>query len=138
MQDQGDGTYRCEKCNLSSQTFNWRLILKFAMADPTDNQWVNCFQDQGEQILGISAEDLGVMFQNDRQSYDKVFTKATFKRYNCRLRCKADFYNDDQRVQHTLTSATQLDYKDYCKKMIKDLEAAGMALPSEINREKYM
>ena len=108
------------------------------MADPTDNQWVNCFQEQGEQILGISAEDLGVLFQNDRQAYDKVFTKATFKRFNCRLRCKADFYNDDQRVQHTLTSATQLDYNDYCKKMIKDLEAAGVALPSEINREKYM
>ena len=109
------------------------------MADPTDNQWVNCFQEQGEQILGIGAEDLGVLFQLlTGQSYDKVFTKATFKRFNCRLRRKADFYNDDQRVQHTLTSATQLDYKEYCKKMIKDLEAAGMALPSEINREKYM
>ena len=108
------------------------------MADPTDNQWVNCFQEQAEQILNISSEELGAMYSNDRSSYDKAFTRATFKRFNCRFRCKADFYNDDQRVRHSLVTATPLDFKEYCKKMIKDLEEANVALPSEINREKYM
>ena len=32
--------------------FFFRLITKMAVADATDNQWVNCFQEQGEAILG--------------------------------------------------------------------------------------
>ena len=123
---------------MSSQTFNWRLILRFASADPTDNEWINCFQEHAEQILGIGSEELGPMFENDRTSYDKYFSRATFKRFNMRLRAKSDFYNDDQRVRHTLVAATPIDYKEYCKKMIQDLEAAGVPLPSDIKREKFM
>lgn len=36
VQDQGDGTYRCEKCSSSSPSFNWRMIINMAMADATD------------------------------------------------------------------------------------------------------
>ena len=43
VQDQGDGTYRCEKCNTAQPSFNWRMIMRASMADCTDNQWVNMF-----------------------------------------------------------------------------------------------
>jgi len=138
VQDQNDGTYRCEKCNITSPTFNWRLILSMAMADCTDNQWVSCFQEQGESILGTNSEELGAMFLNDRLAYDKVFTAATFQRFTMRLRAKADTYNDDQRIKHTLFSAVPINYKDYNKKMIKDLEEAGIDLPSGVQKEKYL
>merc|ERR1712223_2228798 len=39
VQDQGNGTYRCEKCNVDMDSFKWRLILSFSIADATDNQW---------------------------------------------------------------------------------------------------
>ena len=138
VQDQGDGTYRCEKCNITAPTFNWRLILSIAMADCTDNQWVSSFQDQGEAILGINSEELGAMSLNDRAAYDKVFTAATFQRLNMRLRAKADFYNDEQKVRHTLVSSTAVNYNEYNKKMIQDLEEAGIPLPSGVLREKYL
>ena len=39
--------------NLSKQFLLFsRLITKMAVADATDNQWVNCFQEQGEALLG--------------------------------------------------------------------------------------
>merc|ERR1712088_86891 len=47
--DQGNGTFRCEKCNIQMEDFNWRLILSMCMADSTDNQWMNCFQERAEQ-----------------------------------------------------------------------------------------
>jgi len=138
VQDQGDGTYRCEKCNITAPTFNWRMILSIAMADCTDNQWVPSFQDQGEAILGINSEELGAMSLNDRAAYDKIFTAATFQRLNMRLRAKADFYNDEQKVRHTLVSSTAINYNEYNKKMIQDLEEAGIPLPSGVLREKYL
>jgi len=138
VQDQNDGTYRCEKCNINAPTFNWRMIMSMSMADCTDNNWVNCFQELGENILGINSEELGAMFLNDRQAYDKVFTKATFQRFTMRLRAKADNYNDEQRIKHTAFSATPLDYKEYNKRMIKDLEEAGIPIPSGVQKERYL
>ena len=138
VQDQNDGTYRCEKCNQSSPLFNWRLILNMSTADCTDNQWVNCFQEQAEQILGISSEELGSLYVNDTPAYDKIFARSTFTRFNMRLRCKMDFYNDDQRVRHSLVSATPINYNEHIKKMIQDLEEAGIPLPEGVQKSKYM
>ena len=42
--DQGDGTYRCEKCGVNKPQFNWRAILQINMADCSDNLWATCFQ----------------------------------------------------------------------------------------------
>ena len=36
------------------------------MADHSDNVWVTCFQDTGEQLLGVSGNELGEL-------RDKVF-----------------------------------------------------------------
>ena len=35
------------------------IDLQANLADHTDNQWATCFQDSAEQLLGISAKDLG-------------------------------------------------------------------------------
>jgi hypothetical protein len=39
----------------------------------TENQWAQCFQEQGEQILGVNAQDLGDWFISDKENYDRVF-----------------------------------------------------------------
>ena len=71
--DQNNGLYRCEKCNVENDSFAWRLILSFSIADMTGNQWVTCFQEQGEQILGVSAQELGALQTDDMDQYNKVF-----------------------------------------------------------------
>ena len=65
--------FRCEKCNLELDNYNWRLILSLNLVDMTDNQWVQCFQEQGEDILGVKAQELGDWFISDKEAYDKVF-----------------------------------------------------------------
>ena len=73
VHDQNNGLFRCEKCNLELDNFNWRLILSVNVVDMTDNQWVQCFQEQGEDMLGIKAQDLGDLLTSDKEAYDKVF-----------------------------------------------------------------
>lgn len=57
--DQGNGMYRCEKCQQEYPKFKWRMILSVNLSDHTGNQWVTCFQESAECILGVSAEELG-------------------------------------------------------------------------------
>ena len=42
--ENGDGTYRCEKCAKDKSDFKWRIMLQMNMADSTDNTWASCFQ----------------------------------------------------------------------------------------------
>ncbi len=86
VQDQGNGMYRCEKCNVETESFQWRLILSLSVSDATDNQWVNSFQEQGESILGTSSMELGALQETDKAAYDRVFAAATFKKFNFRMR----------------------------------------------------
>jgi len=137
VQDQGNGTYRCEKCNMDMDSFNWRIILSFSIADATDNQWVQCFHDQAEAILKISAQELGTMQQSDPEGYNRVFQEATFKKFNFRLRAKADTYNDETRVKHAVISAENVIFESYNKMMIKELIDNGIELPMGVSESKY-
>ena len=44
VMEQGDGTYRCEKCMKNKEDFKWRIMLQLNMADCSDNNWASCFQ----------------------------------------------------------------------------------------------
>ena len=46
------------------------MILNVRLADATaGNLWATCFQEEAEQLLGMSAEELGEMFTNDTPTY---------------------------------------------------------------------
>jgi hypothetical protein len=136
--DQNNGRYRCEKCNMEMEDFQWRLILSLCIADPTDNQWVNCFQEQAEQILGFTSQELGQMSQQDPDQYTKVFQNATLKPFNFRLSCKSDNYNDEQRVRHTVRAVFALDFAEQNKRKIQELENEGIELPAGVTKSNYM
>ncbi|KAJ8312756.1 hypothetical protein KUTeg_010129 [Tegillarca granosa] len=55
--DQGNGMFRCEKCNKEFPNFKYRMILSANLADFSDNQWVTCFQESAEiQVRKILDE----------------------------------------------------------------------------------
>ena len=117
--------------------YNWRLILSFSIADATDNQWVNCFQEQGEAILQRTSQELGMMQQNDPEGYSKVLQEATFQKFNFRLRAKADNYNDEQRVRHTIMAVEKVNVESYNRMMIKELRENGVEIPDSVDESKY-
>ena len=135
--DQNNGRYRCERCNVENADFNWRLILSFCMADETDNQWVTCFQEHAENILGYSSQELGVMKDQNPEQFGRVFQEATLKPFNFRLSCKPENYNDEQRVRHTIRSVFPINYEEQNKRKIRELEAAGIELPAGVPKSKY-
>eukprot|EP00088_Acartia_fossae_P046737 TRINITY_DN5054_c0_g2_i1.p1 TRINITY_DN5054_c0_g2~~TRINITY_DN5054_c0_g2_i1.p1 ORF type:complete len:620 (+),score=202.71 TRINITY_DN5054_c0_g2_i1:71-1930(+) len=138
VQENGDGTFRCEKCSMNLNNFKWRLMLSINMGDYSDGVWATCFQETAEKLLGRSSEEVGNLSEQDEGDYNKVFTDASFKTYSFRMRAKADEYNDEKRVKHTIIAVDNVDYAAMNKMMIKELESAGQTLPNGINRDKYM
>lgn len=66
--DQNDGSYRCEKCGKDFDKFKWRMILQLNIADHTDAQWITCFQESSEMVLGMPADNIGEYKQSVKLS----------------------------------------------------------------------
>ncbi|XP_024133632.1 replication protein A 70 kDa DNA-binding subunit [Oryzias melastigma] len=119
--DQHNGTYRCEKCDKEFPNFQHRLILSANIADHTDNQWVTCFQDSAEAILGQNAAYLGQLQDSNEAAFDDIFQQANFKTYIFRNRVKEEMYNDETKIKATVMDLKPIDHKDYIKKLIVNI-----------------
>ncbi|KAF8786558.1 replication protein A 70 kDa DNA-binding subunit-like [Argiope bruennichi] len=120
--DMNNGIYRCEKCNREYSEFKWRLLLSVSVADFTENQWVTCFQEAAEGILGVSAQELGMCKETDEERYNEILTDANFKSYVFKLRTKMETFNEESRLKTTVVSATPIDHVTYVRKIISDIK----------------
>jgi len=136
--ENGDGTYRCEKCAKDKSDFKWRIMLQMNLADSTDNTWASCFQDTAEKILNVTSADLGRYLETDEEQYNAIFLEATFKTFSFKMRVKADTWNDETRLKHTVVSVDEIMWADHCKKLINEIESMGGNLPEKISRGAYV
>lgn len=119
--DQGNGMFRCEKCSKEFPNFKWRMILSANIADFSDNQWVTCFQESAELILGKSADELGDMKENNEAAFDQVFQDAMFKSYIFRLRAKVETYNDESRLKTVCVNASPIDWQEQSQRLTEEI-----------------
>ncbi|XP_076637806.1 replication protein A 70 [Colletes latitarsis] len=128
--DQANDMYRCEKCDKEYPNFRYRLLLSLNLADWSDNQWVTMFNDEAEKILGITAQELGELQENDNDTYLEKFGDTTFKSFVFKLRVKAEIFNDENKLKATCTNLSPIDYKAYNThliSLIQDLTGIGKA-----------
>lgn len=99
LQDETGTSWRCEKCDKSHPRPQYRYILSLNVADYTGKIWVNCFDEVGRQILGISADDLTEMKDDfdQRSSFDEVIQNAAFRTWNFTCKARLDTYKEDAR-----------------------------------------
>jgi len=125
--DMNNGMYRCEKCNESYDSFKWRLMASCCLADCTGDTWTSVFQDMGEKILGMSAQELGELRQSDDAKFQSVVSAAAFREFTVKLRAKTEVYNDESRVKTTIYTAAPVDHVDYNKRLLKEIKAMKSA-----------
>ncbi|XP_041808036.1 replication protein A 70 kDa DNA-binding subunit-like [Chelmon rostratus] len=119
--DQQNGLYRCEKCNREFPNFKYRLLLSANLADFGDNQWVTCFQETAEVLLGHSAETLGYLRDTDEAAFDEVFQKANFTTHIFKNRVKLETYNDESRVKVTVMEVQPVDHREYSRRLLSNI-----------------
>ncbi|KAG8180228.1 hypothetical protein JTE90_016216, partial [Oedothorax gibbosus] len=119
--DMNNGLYRCEKCNREYSEFKWRLLLSLSVADNTENQWVTCFQEAAEAILGVTAQELGSHKETDENRYNEVLAEANFKSYVFKLRTKLETFNEESRLKTTVVTVSPID-SSYTRKLVTDIK----------------
>lgn len=119
--DQQNGLYRCEKCDSEFPNFKYRMILSVNIADFHENQWVTCFQESAETILGQSAAYLGELKEKNEQAFDEIFHNANFRTFTFRIRVKLETYNDESRIKANVTDVKPVDYREYGRRLIMNI-----------------
>lgn len=95
--DQGDGTWRCEKCDIVHARPQYRYIMSVNVNDHTGQLWLSCFDDVGRIIMGMSADELMELKENDEDRFPAIFEAANCTKLNFRCRAKMDMYGENQR-----------------------------------------
>lgn len=119
--DQQNGLYRCEKCDREFPSFKYRMILSVNIADFQENQWVTCFQESAEAILGQSSAYLGELKEKNEQAFEEIFQNANFRSFIFRIRVKLETYNDESRIKATVMDVKPVDYREYGKRLITSI-----------------
>jgi replication factor A1 len=95
--DQGDGTWRCEKCDVAHPRPEYRYIMSVNVNDHTGQLWLSCFDDVGRIVMGMTADEAMELKENDETALSAVFDKANCSKLNFRVRAKMDMYGENQR-----------------------------------------
>ncbi|XP_043289884.1 replication protein A 70 kDa DNA-binding subunit isoform X2 [Venturia canescens] len=120
--DQANGMYRCEKCDREFPNFKYRLLINLNVADWSGSFWATAFNDEAEKILGMSAEDIGILKENDSDTLDDVYTKPLFMPSFFKCRGKKEIYNDEVKVRSVINAAGPVDYKLYLNHLMDEIK----------------
>lgn len=93
--EEGDKWY-CAKHEQAFDKPNWRYILSLTVADHTGQKYMNCFNNEGEMILGKPADQLKEIEAEDPSALEAIFSEANCRMYNFRVRAKLESYQDKE------------------------------------------
>ncbi|XP_055386595.1 replication protein A 70 kDa DNA-binding subunit-like [Condylostylus longicornis] len=121
--DEGNGHFRCEKCNALFPNFKYRLLLNINIGDWTSTRWVSCFNETAEKIVGKTAQEIGEYLELNPEDVENVFSEAHFKYFSFKLRSKLETYGDTQRTKINVINVSPICYKEYNNYLIKNLQS---------------
>ncbi|XP_070990876.1 replication protein A 70 kDa DNA-binding subunit-like [Oncorhynchus clarkii lewisi] len=121
VKEQPNGLYHCEKCDKQFPNYKYCVMLSANIADFSDNQWVTCFHETAEGILGHNAETLGQLKDTDEAAFDEVFQKVNFTTHIFRNRVKLETYNDESRVKAMVMEVKPVDHREYSRRLISNI-----------------
>ncbi|PWA85357.1 Nucleic acid-binding, OB-fold [Artemisia annua] len=108
----GDGKWRCDRCDQDVDECDYRYILQFQIQDHTGTTWVTAFEEGGEAIMGVAAKDLYCMKyeEQDDERFTEIIRNVLITKYNFKLKVKEETFNDDPRVKITVTKAEKINF----------------------------
>jgi len=120
--DENNGTYRCEKCNKTHNSYKWAYMVSAEISDTTGSQWITVFRNEAEALLGVPADEFGKHKLNQSESIiDDIVRKAMNHERIFKLRCKAEQYNDERKIKFTCVSVNEIDWPSQARRLIDEI-----------------
>ncbi|KAL3497983.1 hypothetical protein ACH5RR_040715 [Cinchona calisaya] len=109
----GDGKWRCDRCDRTVDECDYRYILQLQIQDHTGLTWVTAFQESGEEIIGVSAKDLYCLKyeEQDDDRFNEIMRSVVFKKYIFKLKVKEETFSDEQRVKSTVVKSERVNFE---------------------------
>ncbi|KAJ7537757.1 hypothetical protein O6H91_11G021100 [Diphasiastrum complanatum] len=114
----GDGTWRCDRCDRSVPECDYRYLLSVQVQDHSGVTWITAFQEAGEEIIGVSAKELYVWKQDENPRFADIIQSLLFTQHLFRLKVKEENYNDEQRLKCTVVRSDKLVYASESRLLI--------------------
>lgn len=73
-------------------------------------------------IIGKSSEEIGELFERNKEEGDAFFQANHFKSFIFKLRSKVEFFGDTQRSKITVQSVAPINHKEYNDYLIKNIQ----------------
>lgn len=121
------GQWRCERCDKTHPKPEHRYIMSINVSDHTGQLWLSCFDDVGRMIMGMSADQLMELKENDEKAAGDAFQDANCKTFMFKCRAKMDSFQDQQRVRYQVSGANALNYSSECTKLTQMIKEYSMA-----------
>lgn len=120
----GDGKWRCERCDQSIDECDYRYILQLQIQDHTGLTWVTAFQESGEEIMGVSAKSLHYLKyeEQDDDKFAETVRKVLFTKFIFKLKIKEEVFSDEQRVKSTVVKAEKVNFSSESKFLLGLME----------------
>ncbi|KAL1741354.1 hypothetical protein HDZ31DRAFT_84875 [Schizophyllum fasciatum] len=118
------GEWRCEKCDVTHASPDYRFMLQLAVADLHGQAWFQGFNDAGQVIFNMSANEIMAMKEaGEDDGVLRAFARANYQAFNFNCRAKADTWNDETRVRYGITKVEPLDFVKEAKLMRDRLQS---------------
>ncbi|PLN74470.1 single-stranded DNA-binding replication protein A [Aspergillus taichungensis] len=106
------GQWRCERCDKTHPRPQYRYMMLINASDHTGQLWLSCFDEVGKLMMGISADQLMELHENDDNAEGGIVQDANCRTWNFRCRAKIDNFGDQQRIRYQISSANPIDYSE--------------------------
>ena len=122
---EGDDQWMCEKCKRTYPNRINRYVLNMGINDPTGQVYATAFDDQGNQIIGASADDMEEYKENNRAMLEEKYHDAQFTMWNLVLKAKGEAYQGETKVRVSIVAAEPVDFIADSRSLIKSIQAAA-------------
>ncbi|KAF6982814.1 hypothetical protein CFC21_001155 [Triticum aestivum] len=108
----GDGMWHCPKCQQSSQNCEHRYLFQCKIQDYTGTTNATAFQEAGQEIIGLSAEEL-FMIKNvdlDDARFAGIIHGTCYQQFLLKLKVKEETFGDEACMKVSIMKAERLGH----------------------------
>ncbi|VFQ74982.1 unnamed protein product [Cuscuta campestris] len=117
----GNG-YWCESCQKNDDECVLRYIMVMKVSDASGEAWMSVFNDQAEQILHHTANELDRMKSQDGESaYMEKLKEATWVSYIFQVSVAVQEYNSEKKQRITVRGVAPVDYAEESKYLFEEM-----------------